>query len=298
MISKSALVLTLILSISATAALAAPPTVTTKPTIDQAALDKLGWTLGCQAWTLRSLTLTETLDTLHALGIHAIEIYPTQHFSPEKPDVIFNHNSPPELIEEFLAKCKADDVTPVSYGVVGLDANEKNDRIVFDFAKKLGLKNIVSEPSTDSFDLLDKLTEEYQIKVAIHDHPKPSHYWNPDTVLEVIKGHSDRIGSCADVGHWYRSGLVPVDCLKKLDGHIIEFHFKDIDNVGGKMEDVPWGTGKCNVPAMLAEIKRQNIHGVFSIEYESGEGEVLIGNLVKCINFYSQQATELAKGTP
>ena len=53
------------------------------PTIDQAALDKLGWKLGCQAWTFRKLSLFETLDTLNGLGVHYIEIYPGQRLSPE-----------------------------------------------------------------------------------------------------------------------------------------------------------------------------------------------------------------------
>ena len=36
--------------------------------------------------------------------------------------------------------------------------------------------------------------------------------------MKVCEGRSDRIGACADIGHWYRSGLVPVECLKKLQG--------------------------------------------------------------------------------
>jgi sugar phosphate isomerase/epimerase len=85
---------------------------------------------------------------------------------------------------------------------------------------------------------------------------------------------------------------VPVDCLKMLEGHIIEFHFKDIDT---KKEDVPWGTGECNVPAMLEEIKRQKIHGVMSIEYETGEGDALLVNVRKCIEYFNAQADRLAK---
>src|SRR4029078_10800793 len=138
-------------------------------------------------------------------------------------------------------------------------------RKVFEFAKKLGLLTIVSEPPAEAFDLLDKLANEYQINVAIHDHPQPSTYWNPDSVLKVCEGRSRRIGACADVGHWYRSGLVPLDSLKKLQGRGIEFHFQDIAE---NKEDVPWGTGKCNVPGLLNEAYRQQFKGVFSIEYE------------------------------
>ncbi len=261
------------------------------PKIDQPALDKLGWKLGCQAWTFRKLSLFETLDTLNQLGIHYIELYPGQKMAPDQ-DVKFDHNATQEQIQAVLDKCKATGVTPMSYGVVNLPNEDGDARKVFDFARKMGLKNIVSEPPADAFQLLDRLASEYKINVAVHDHPKPSHYWNPDTVLGVVKDRSHLIGACADVGHWYRSGLVPLECLKKLDGRIIELHFKDIAE---NKEDVPWGTGKCDVPAMLAEIKRQKIHPLFAIEYESGEGQELINNVAKSIEFFSQQATELAK---
>ena len=88
--------------------------------------------------------------------------------------------------------------------------------------------------------------------MAIHDHPKPSHYWNPDTVLEAVKGRTPLMGACADTGHWLRSGLTPLDCIKKLEGRIISFHFKDLNKPGNDAHDVPWGTGVCDVPGMLA----------------------------------------------
>src|SRR5256885_7770985 len=146
------------------------------PKIDQAALDKLEWKLGCQAWTFRKLSLFETLDTLNGLGVHYIEIYPGQRLSPDQ-NVKFDHNATQEQIDAVLAKCKSAGVTPMSYGVVGLPNEDGDARKVFEFAKKMGLKTIVSEPPPDAFALLDRLASEYHINVAIHDHPKPSHYW-------------------------------------------------------------------------------------------------------------------------
>ncbi len=34
--------------------------------------------------------------------------------------------------------------------------------------------------------------------------------------FELVKDRDMRIGACADTGHWVRSGLNPVDCLKIL----------------------------------------------------------------------------------
>ena len=160
----------------------------------------------------------------------------------------------------------------VNFGVCSLRRISTESRKTFEFAKDMGIETLVSEPAEDAFEMLDKLCEEYGINVAIHNHPKPSHYWNPDTVLKVCKGRSKRIGACADTGHWMRSGLNPIECLKKLEGRIICFHFKDLNKAGPDAHDVPWGTGVCDVKGMLTEIHRQRIKAVFSIEYEYNWG--------------------------
>lgn len=91
-----------------------------------------------------------------------------------------------------------------------------------------------------------------------------------------------------------RSGLDPVECLQKLDGRIVSFHFKDLNKKGKGAHDVPWGTGVANVPALLAEMKRQGFQGPVSIEYEHNWLESLpeIGQCV--INFHAM-TTESAK---
>jgi len=266
-----------------------------KPKFNHEAVEKLGWRLGCQAYTFRKLTLMDTLDVLGALGVKYVELYPGQVLSESHGKTKFNHDVPQELIDEVLAKCKAVGVTPVSYGVVPLPNDEAQCRKVFDFAKKLKLEQIVSEPPADAFELIDKLTAEYNIPVAIHDHPKPSHYWNPDTVLEACKGRSERIGACADVGHWQRSGINPIEALKKLEGHIFESHFKDLNEFGNtKAHDVPWGTGISDVRAVLDEAKRQNYKGTMMVEYEKGAGPELVENVRKCIEWYDKTTKELA----
>jgi sugar phosphate isomerase/epimerase len=118
-------------------------------------------------------------------------------------------------------------------------------------------------------DVVEKLAKEYNIKVAIHNHPGPNNfYWQPETVLAAVKGRSPLLGACADVGHWVRSGLDPVECLKKLEGRVITLHFKDLNEPGLKAHDVPWGTGISNAKGMLAELKRQNFQGAICVEYE------------------------------
>lgn len=257
---------------------------------DDAAAESLGWRLGTQAWTFRDRTLFETIDVARDLGLRYIECFPGQALSPEHSDVKFGVDLPAELQKALKERAASRKVALVSMGVVGFKNDEAECRKTFDFAKAMGFETISCEPDEDAADLLDRLAEEYEINLAIHDHPKPSHYWNPETVLKVVQGKSKRFGACADTGHWSRSSLVPVDCLKKLEGRIIESHFKDItDGV-----DQPWGTGAGDAKAMLAELHRQHFRGVILLEYETGEGRELESNAAKCVVFFDKTARELA----
>jgi len=130
------------------------------------------------------------------------------------------------------------------------------------------------------------------MKIAIHNHPKDSHYWNPETVLAAVEGASERVGACADTGHWVRSGLDPIECLRSLEGRIASLHFKDLNaRTGDGLHDVPWGTGESDAAGQLAELKRQGFKGVISIEYEHQWDE---DTLAECVAFFHEQANALA----
>ncbi len=262
-----------------------------QPARDDAAAEKLGWRLGVQAWTFRDRTAYEAIDTAAKLGLKYIELYPGQALSPEQKDLKVGADLTDEQRVALLKKLATARVKAVSFGVVEFSKDEKEARKVFEFARQMGLENISCEPAPDACELVDKLCNEFGINAAIHNHPKPSRYWNPDTVLEAVKGRSKRMGSCSDTGHWPRSGLVPVECLKKLEGRIVELHFKDIADD----KDKPWGTGKGDAQGMLAELKRQGFRGLFSLEYEDGEGTLLEENARRCIAFFDETARALAK---
>jgi len=255
------------------------------------------WRLAVQAWTFHKATFCEAVDNAVLMGLSYIEAFPGQSFSKEKPDAPFGHMATPEIRQAAREKLAAAGITLTSYGVVGLPNDEVECRKVFDFAKEMGIETISSEPPVEAFDLVDRLCNEYEINVALHNHPKPSGYWNPEKVLEVCQGRSKRIGACADTGHWMRSGVNPVEALKKLSGRIISLHFKDV-NEFNQMDahDVIWGTGKNDVKAMLAELDRQNFKGVFTIEYEYN-WDNSIPDIIQCIRYFDQESAKLGYPT-
>lgn len=265
---------------------------------NSAAADSLGLTLGTQAWTFRDRTAFEAIDIAADLGLTNIELYPEQKLSPEHKDIEIATNMPTEFREALKKKLRDRNVVASSFGVVRFKSDEKDARAKFDFARSMGMTAISCEPEPDAWDMLERLAVEYNIRLAVHNHPKPSRYWNPDIVLEHVAHRSGLLGACADTGHWPRSGLTPVDQLKKLEGRIIELHFKDVapdPAKPGEYLDRPWGTGHGDAKAMLRELVRQNFKGVVLVEYENTEGKELEENVRKCVAFFDSAAAEIAK---
>jgi sugar phosphate isomerase/epimerase len=244
--------------------------------------------IGCQAYTFHRFTVFEAIEKTAAAGGKVIELFPGQQLS-EDSDAKVDHNAPPEVIQKLKAKLKAHHILAVNYGVVAMPNNEQECRKIFEFAKNLGLYAVTAEPQPEAMDLIEKLVKEYDIAVAIHNHPKqpnnPNYkFWDPDYILSLVKDRDPRIGSCADLGHFARSGINPVDALKKLQGRVISSHLKDIKPMGPHGADVPYGTGESDVPAILREFQRQGMKGNISVEYESNLLNN-VGDVGQCIGF-------------
>jgi sugar phosphate isomerase/epimerase len=245
--------------------------------------EQIGFRLALQCWTVNKKTAFEAIDHAASLGIRYVELIPNQKMKPDSTAKI-GPGMTEEAMAELKKKLEEAGVKALNYGVGGCGRGD------FEFAKKLGLETLVAEPKPEDVVKIDKLCEEFGINLALHNHPKPSTYWDPETVLKATQGCSKRVGACADTGHWMRSGLNPVECLKKLEGRIISLHFKDLSE---KKSDVPFGTGTCDVKAMLAELKRQGFKGIFSIEYEVWDAQQT-ENIQKCVNAFEQICGELA----
>ena len=56
---------------------------------------------------------------------------------------------------------------------------------------------------------------------------------------------------------------------------------------------MPWGTGVCDVKGMLAEIHRQKLKAVFSIEYEYNWGKAL-PEIAQSVAYFDKVAAEIA----
>ncbi|WP_189604610.1 sugar phosphate isomerase/epimerase family protein [Salinimicrobium marinum] len=244
----------------------------------------LDWKLGVQAYTFKNFTFTEALEKIKSIDLNYVEAFPGQTIG-NGIEGTMHYEMEANTRQQVKQLLESKGIELVAYGVVS-GKNEQDWRNLFEFAKEMGVKVINSEPAQEDLDLVNKLAGEYGVTVGLHNHPKPSTYWHPDTVLEAMKGR-ENIRACADVGHWIRSGMNPVENLKKLEGHIASVHFKDLNENSSEAHDVPWGTGISDVQAMVNELKRQDFEGVISVEYEHNWDSSL-PEIEKSVNYFKR----------
>jgi sugar phosphate isomerase/epimerase len=258
--------------------------------------EQLGWRVCCELYTFRDRSFYEALEVLAGLGVRRVEPAFFLPLSKERPDLKTSEGLTPGQRREM--KLRLDDMgmlMPNFYAP--LEADKNAYRKVFDFAKEMGVENLVAEPPLDAFETLDKLCQEYRINLAVHNHPEgsSSKYWNPDTLVKVCEGRSARIGACPDTGHWVRSGLDTLESLRKYGQRVITMHLKDAAESGKRdSQDVPLGTGQGNIAGLLKQFHEWKWRGVMTIEYEHLSPQ-LVEEVAQCVKFVEDFAAAARK---
>ena len=154
----------------------------------------------------------------------------------------------------------------------GRDAN----RQIFEFAKAMGLKYISASPEPGSFDILDKLVEEYDVAVGIHNHgPGPTATPRSTTIAQAIKDHHPKIGCCIDTGHFLRSREDPVHAVEVFGKRVYGVHLKDVKDAE---TFTILGQGDLRTVDLLKALARNNYEYCLAIEYEEKPGEPARGH--------------------
>ena len=250
------------------------------------------WKLGVALWTFHTFNFPDAIARIDSSGLDYVELNTFHRSGPELNDSIIGQLSAAG-IEKLKAQLKEKNLQVESIYIAG-DFTVESWRKQFDIAKAFGVRFVTGEPPIALWDEVDSLARAYNMKVAIHEHWKGvSEYWHPDTVLLAIKGHSS-FGACADLGHWPKSGIDPVDAVNKLKGHIIGIHLKDIAAFNDpKLRDVPVGTGVVNFPAVFQSLKDQEFRGPIYIERDAEDLPSNLPSVMSTIEYYNKQVQAL-----
>ena len=225
-----------------------------------AATAEEGPNLGIQMYSLRGFKVDEALEHVKDLGLGFVEFYPG----------MFPVTDDRAAIKAMRDKVARLGLTISAYGVSRFTKDAAANRKIFAFAKEAGIGILGADPDPDSFASLDDLVKEFDIRIAIHNHGPTHRYNKAIDVLTAIEKHDDRIGACADLGHFLRSGEKPTEVIRLLAGRLYGIHLKDFAEMQDKTKGVILGTGHIDVPAVFAALEQAEFpaDGALSIEYE------------------------------
>jgi inosose dehydratase len=230
--------------------------------------------LGIQLYSLRGYDVDTALKHAKDLGFEAVEFY----------SGMFPITDDTAAINATVKKVKDLGLTISAHGVNGFGGDAAANRKVFEFAKAAGIRTLSADPSPDSFANLDELVKEFDIRIAIHNHGPAHRYNKVIDVLHAIEGHDERIGACADLGHFIRSGERPTEVIRLLSGRLYGIHLKDFAEMKEKTEGVILGKGHMDVRAVFEALVKADFpaDGALSLEYEENPSDP-IADIRECV---------------
>jgi sugar phosphate isomerase/epimerase len=226
-----------------------------------------GFNLGLASYTLRKFNLDQALAMTRRVGLKYIALK-SVHLPLE---------STPAEIEAAAAKVKEAGIELYGGGVIYMN-NEAEVKQAFDYAKAAGMKLIIGAPQPELLPLVNKKVQEYDIKLAIHNHgPGDKTYPTPASAYEKIKNLDKRIGLCDDIGHTQRSGVNPSESAQEFADRLLDVHIKDVSQATAKGGGVEVGRGVIDIPGYLRTLIKVGYKGVVAFEYEKDADDPLPG---------------------
>ncbi|MBN1456348.1 MAG: sugar phosphate isomerase/epimerase [Sedimentisphaerales bacterium] len=223
--------------------------------------------LGLASYTLRKFDLDKTIETTKKLDLKYIKLK-SMHLPLD---------SSPEQIKAAAAKIEAAGIKLYGCGVVYMSKEEQVHQ-AFDYAKAAGMELIVGVPSYKLLGLVNDKVQQYDIKMAIHNHgPGDKRYPTPESVYERVKNLDRRVGLCLDIGHTERSGIDPAEAIERYIDRIYDFDIKDVSESTAKGGGVEFGRGVVDLPKVIRTLKKVSYSGVVAIEYEKDGDDPLAG---------------------
>jgi inosose dehydratase len=226
-----------------------------------------GLRMAIQSWTFRAFPLDQALDMIASTGVTRVELSGgAGHFGfPATDDQIMDVHT---RIAARGLDCTTSGLEPVS-------GDAAMNRAVFEYARKLGLRQIMVDPPPESLDSLDQLVAEFDIRIAIPNHGPGSRYSSIAEVRAAQDGRDRRIGTVIDTGHYTRAGVDPVDALEAFSGRVYGLHIKDVVAAEPGAADTIVGEGVVDFVAIFRALRNVSIphDASVSLEYEANPAD-------------------------
>ncbi len=223
--------------------------------------------LGMASYTFREFPVDQTLAMTKRLGLERIA-FKSFHLPLESRD---------EEIKVIAEKTRAAGLDLYGCGVVYMQ-NEEEVEQAFHYAQMAGMRIIIGAPDPDLLNMVNKMVNIFDLKVAIHNHgPEDKSYPTPESVYVKIKNLDPRIGLCIDIGHTQRAGVDPSESAERFADRMIDVHIKDVTSSTEEGQTIEIGRGVIDIPRFLKTLIEVDYKGSVSFEFEKDGKDPLPG---------------------
>ncbi len=221
--------------------------------------------IGATSYAWKNSTLERMAEDMAPLGVRDFFIFQNAKLSGSEP-LRFSPKLDAASRAAFKRFFKKYGINVAGYGHVRL-SKEADIKELFEFAKEFGIGTLCIEAPRESLPLYEKYSALTGVRVGLYNHGIKSSaavYPRPEDMLSAVEPFK-LVRTFPDIGHWARSDLDQVECLKKLEGKMYNIHIQDVafDN----SDCVIFGTGKSNLKGVLEELKRQKFKGILFVMF-------------------------------
>lgn len=232
--------------------------------------------IGAQSFSFRHFDAEGAVQRLDELGLLYME-FCAVHFKPDISDPGF------ATLQDLM---KTHKLEVPCFGVEQYGGDADANRKKFEFGKALEVEVLTADPAPEAFDSLDRLCEEFQIKIAIHNHGPKARYDRVEDTLKAIEGRHPFIGACVDTGHAIRSGEAPEEVIRALGDRVHSIHLKDWEF---NSDETILGEGDLNLERVVAALQEINFSGPIMMEFELDEDNPVPG-MIRGLQHWGEHA--------
>jgi sugar phosphate isomerase/epimerase len=224
--------------------------------------------VGLASYTVRKFTLDQVLEMCKEMDIAYINL----------KDFHLPMTDSPEAIAAARRKIEAAGLAIMGGGTITLKNDAAQLRKAFEYAKAAGFPLMVVAPEPAAFDIIEKMIQEFGIKVAIHNHgPEDKSFPAPQDAYKLLKGRDPRFGLCMDIGHATRAGVDPVKTVDECKDRLLDLHVKDLKSKTDKESQTEVGKGVLDIPGLFRALLKIGYAGHVGLEYEINETSPQVG---------------------
>ena len=227
-----------------------------------------GLKLGLASYSVRKFSLADALAMCNRMNLRYICL----------KDMHLPLDATPTQIKAAAKQVADAGVQLMGCGVVYMPNDEAFIRKVFEYAKTAGMPVIVASPDIDALPICNRMVQEYNIKIAIHNHgPTDKKYPLPTDAYNLIKDMDPRMGVCPDLGHTIRQGMDPVEAIEKVFDRMHDLHIKDETAAAPEGQTCEIGRGVMDIPGIMRTLVRLGYQGHVALEFEKDPDDPLAG---------------------